>query len=50
MMQPYVCGKNLDVVLAESEEHCIIAIEWFDNNYMKMNSDNGRIEQSNPYV
>ena len=30
---PYVCGKNLEL-----EEHSIIAIEWFENNYMKMNS------------
>ena len=36
---PYVCGKNLDFVLTELEEHSIIAIEWFQNNYMKINSD-----------
>ena len=35
---PYVCGKNLDFVLSELEEHSIIAIEWFENNYLKMNS------------
>ena len=36
---PYVCGKNLDFVLTELEEHSITAIDWFENNYMKMNSD-----------
>ena len=35
---PYVCGKNLDFVLTELEEHSIIAIEWFENNYMKINN------------
>ena len=33
------CGKNLDFVLTKLEEHSIIAIECFENNYMKMNSD-----------
>ena len=36
---PYVCGKNLDFVPTGLEEHSITAIEWFENNYMKMNSD-----------
>ena len=36
---PYVCGKNLDFVLTELEEYSIIAIEWFEKNYMRMNSD-----------
>ena len=35
----YVCSKNLDFVFIELEEHSIIAIERFENNYMKMNSD-----------
>ena len=36
---PYVYGKNLDFVLTELEEHSIIATEWFENNYMRMDSD-----------
>ena len=36
---PPVCGKNLDFVLTKSEEHYIIAIEWFQNNYMNTTSD-----------
>ena len=36
---PYVCGNNLYFALTELEEHFIIAIEWFENNYMKMNPD-----------
>ena len=36
---PYVCGKGLDFDLTKSEEHSIIAIKWFENNYIKMNSD-----------
>ena len=35
----YVCGKNLDFLLTKLEEHSAIAIEWSENNYMKMNSD-----------
>ena len=34
----YFCGKNLDFVLTKLDEHSIMAIEWFENNYMKMNS------------
>ena len=36
---PYVCNKNLEYVLTKLEEHSDIAIKWFENNYMKMNSD-----------
>ena len=36
---PYVCGKYLDFSLAKLEEHSVIAIEWFESNYMKTNSD-----------
>ena len=36
---PYVYSKNLDFVLTKSEEHSIMAMEWFENNYMKINSD-----------
>ena len=36
---PFVCGKNLDFVFTKLDEHSIIAIEWFEDNNMKMNSD-----------
>ena len=36
---PYVCGKNLEFILTKLEEHFIIAIEWFESNYVKINSD-----------
>ena len=36
---PYVCSKNLEFVLTKLEEHFNIAIEWFENNNLKMNSD-----------
>ena len=37
--KPYVCDKKSDFVLIKSEEHSIITIKWFENNYMKRNSD-----------
>ena len=40
---PYVCNKNLEYVLTKLEEHSDIAIKWFENNYMKMNSDKGHL-------
>ena len=36
---PYVCNKNLEFVLLKLEEQSHIAINWFENNYMKMSSD-----------
>ena len=36
---PYVCSKNIEFVFAKLEENSNIAIKWFENNYMKMNSD-----------
>ena len=36
---PYVCNKNLEFVLLKLEEQSNIAINWFESNYMKMNSD-----------
>ena len=35
---PYVCGKK-DFISTKLEKHSIIAIEWLENNYMKVNSD-----------
>ena len=34
-----VSGKNVGFVYTKFEEHSIVAIEWFENNYLKMNSD-----------
>ena len=36
---PFICNKNFDFVLNELERNSSIAIDWFQNNYMKMNSD-----------
>ena len=36
---PYVCDKDLDFVLAKLEEHSSIAKNWFEYNFMKMNSN-----------
>ena len=40
---PYVCDTNLAFVLAKLEKNSSIAMKWFDNNYMKMNSDKCQI-------
>ena len=36
---PMFAIKNLEFVLLKLEEQSNIAINWFENNYMKMNSD-----------
>ena len=36
---PYACDKNLEFVLTKLENHSDIVIKWFENNYMKMNSE-----------
>ena len=36
---PYVCDKNFEFVLTKLENHFDIPINWFEDNYMKMNSD-----------
>ena len=36
---PFICNKNLDFVLNELERNSHIAIDWFQNNYMKINAD-----------
>ena len=35
----YACDQSLESVLLRLEHDCLLAIEWFDNNYMKLNSD-----------
>ena len=34
-----VCDKNLQFIITKLENHSNIDIKWFENNYMKMNSD-----------
>ena len=36
---PFICNKILDFVLNELERTSNIAIDWLENNYMKMKSD-----------
>ena len=36
---PYICNKNLEFVLTKLENHSNIAIKWFEENYMKINSN-----------
>ena len=35
---PFVCDKRLDRVLDKSEENSELAIFWFENSYMKLNT------------
>ena len=36
---PYVCDKSLELVLTKLENYSDVAIKWFKDNFMKMNSD-----------
>lgn len=36
---PYVCDLSLQRVLEQLEHHCDLAINWFDCNFMKLNTD-----------
>ena len=36
----YFCDKNLEVILNKPQICALNLLEWFSNNYMKMNSDN----------
>ena len=36
---PYFCDKNLEVLLSKLQICALKLLEWFSNNYMKMNSD-----------
>ena len=35
---PYFCDKNLEVILSKLQICALKLLEWFSNNYMKMNS------------
>ena len=34
----YACGKNLNTLINRFE-HTALAVEWFENNFMKLNQD-----------
>ena len=36
---PFVCGQNLSHVLSTLESKSGLALQWFHDNYMKMNPD-----------
>ena len=36
---PYVCDKSIETVLKLLEGNCEIALCWFENNYVKLNTD-----------
>ena len=35
----YACDKDLNCLLNKLEHDSYLAIEWFENNYMKLNQD-----------
>ena len=36
---PYFCDKDLEITLSKLQICALKLLEWFSNNYMKMNSD-----------
>ena len=36
---PYFCDKKLEVILSKIQICALKVLEWFSNNYMKMNFD-----------
>jgi len=36
---PFVCDFSLNKTLLKLEENSLLAIAWFENNYMKLNTD-----------
>ena len=43
---PFVCSENLAEVVKKLEENSDLVINWFQNNYMKLNTDNCRLLMS----
>ena len=35
---PYSCGNDLDVLKSNLETDCLNAINWFKDNYMRLNT------------
>ena len=36
----YACTKDLGSLINRFEHDCLLAIEWFENNHMKLNQEN----------
>ena len=36
---PHACNSNLESLIQKLEHDSILAIEWFESNYMKLNND-----------
>ena len=36
----YACDKDLGSLINRFEHDCLLAIEWFENNHMKLNQEN----------
>ena len=36
----HACDSNLEDLIRRLEDVSILAVEWFDSNYMKLNQDN----------
>ena len=36
---PFVCDETLENIIYEFERNSELAIVWFENNYMKLNTD-----------
>ena len=43
----YISDKSLENVLKSLEKNSVLALRWFVNNYMKLNSDNFSIVSDN---
>ena len=35
----YVCDKDLNILINRLEHDTALAVEWFENNFMKLNQD-----------
>ena len=36
---PYACDIDIQNLIRRPEHDCLLAIEWFESNYMKLNED-----------
>ena len=43
----YISDKSLENVLKSLEKNSVLALRWFQNNYMKLNTDNFGIVSDN---
>ena len=35
----YLCDKDLNTLINRLEHDTVLAVEWFENNFMKLNQD-----------